>query len=222
MFDKRVTLFCGHYGSGKTFTAVNYAVSLRKLKEKVSIYDLDIVNPYYRTVDATDILSKNDVELVVSPFAETNVDIPAMNSKSYQMISDKERYAVCDIGGDDRGALALGRFREGILEENNFDFLLVLNKFRPETNTVQGALQIMEEISVAGRLPFTGIVNSSNLGNETDVDTIIDGYEFACKVAKACNLEVRFSSVRRDLISEKLNKIGKILPVDPIKYGDWL
>lgn len=222
MFDKRITLFCGHYGSGKTFTAVNYAIALRKLKEKVSIYDLDIVNPYYRTVDAMDILKKNDVELVVSPFAETNVDIPAMNSKSYQMISDKSRYAVCDIGGDDRGALALGRFKEGILEENNFDYLLVLNKFRPETNTVSGALQIMDEISRAGRIGFTGIVNSSNLGMETDVETILEGYEFANEVAKQCGLQVKFSSVRRDLINEEINKIGNILPVDPIKYGNWL
>ena len=222
MFNKRITLFCGHYGSGKTFTAVNYAISLRKLKEKVSIYDLDIVNPYYRTVDATDILQKNDVELVVSPFAETNVDIPAMNSRSYQMISDKTRFAVCDIGGDDRGALALGRFRDRILEENNFDCLLVLNKFRPETNTVQGVLQIMKEISQAGRISFTGIVNSSNLGLETHADTVIEGYKFALEVAKESNLQVKFSSVRRDLIDEKLKNIGKILPVDPIKYGSWL
>ena len=168
-----------------------------------------------------DILKKNDVELVVSPFAETNVDIPALNSKSYQMISDKSRYAVCDIGGDDRGALALGRFKEGILEENNFDCLLVLNKFRPETNTVDGALQIIDEISRAGRISFTGIVNSSNLGVETNTGTIISGYEFALQVAKASNLQVKFSSIRRDLINEEIKKIGNILPVDPIKYGNW-
>ena len=52
MFDKRVTLFMGHYGSGKTFVSVNYALALKKLGKKVSVYDLDIVNPYFRTVDA--------------------------------------------------------------------------------------------------------------------------------------------------------------------------
>ena len=221
MFDKRITVFCGHYGSGKTFTAVNYALSLRKLKEKVSVYDLDIVNPYYRTVDALDILEKGGVELVVSPFAETNVDIPAMNSKSYQMISDKSRYAVCDIGGDDRGAYALGRFREGILEENDYDCLLVLNKCRPETSSVDGAMQILEEITIAGRLPFTGIVNSTNLGNDTTEDIVLSGYEFALKVAKKSGLPLKFSSVRRDLINENIKKIGEILPIDPIKYGSW-
>ena len=128
MFDKRVTVFMGHYGSGKTFVAVNYAVALARLNKQVSIYDLDIVNPYFRTVDAENTLSKAGVELVVSPFAETNVDIPAMNAKSYKMIADKTRYAVADIGGDDRGALALGRFAQGIKDENNYDVLFVVNK----------------------------------------------------------------------------------------------
>ena len=103
MFNKRVNLFMGHYGSGKTTVAVNYAIALARLKNKVSIYDLDIVNPYYRTVDALNMLDAEGVDLVVSPFAETNVDIPAMNSASYKMIDDLSRFAVVDIGGDDRG-----------------------------------------------------------------------------------------------------------------------
>ena len=120
MFDKRITVFMGHYGSGKTFVAVNYAIALAKQNKAVSIYDLDIVNPYFRTVDAQKTLADVGVELVVSPFAETNVDLPAMNARSYQMIDDVSRFAVADIGGDDRGALALGRFREGIIKENNY------------------------------------------------------------------------------------------------------
>ena len=87
--------------------------------------DLDIVNPYFRTVDAEKTLEKAGVELIVSPYAETNVDIPAMNAASYKMTDDKTRYAVLDIGGDERGALALGRFSEGIVKENNFECLFV-------------------------------------------------------------------------------------------------
>ena len=146
MFNKRVNLFMGHYGSGKTTVAVNYAISLARLKNKVSIYDLDIVNPYYRTVDALGMLEAEGVDLVVSPFAETNVDIPAMNSASYKMIDDLSRFAVVDIGGDDRGALALGRFSKKIKEEKNFEAYMVVNKFRPETKDLSGVLSVMEEI----------------------------------------------------------------------------
>ena len=88
MFDKRVNVFMGHYGSGKTFVAVNYAIALKRQGKQVSIYDLDIVNPYFRTVDALNTLEKEGVELVVSPFAETNVDIPAMSAKTYKMVDD--------------------------------------------------------------------------------------------------------------------------------------
>ena len=102
----------GHYGSGKTFTAVNYALALARKGLPVSIYDMDIVNPYFRTVDAAKELERAGVELIVSPYAETNVDIPAMNAASYKMADDKTRYAVLDVGGDERGALALGRFYE--------------------------------------------------------------------------------------------------------------
>ena len=221
MFNKRVNVFMGHYGSGKTFVAVNFALALAKAKKPVSIYDLDIVNPYFRTVDAQNKLQEAGVELVVSPFAGTNVDSPAMNAKSYKMLDDKSRFAVTDIGGDDRGALALGRFAERIKEENDYEALLVINKFRPETRDVDGVLAIKEEIERSGKLPFTAIVNNANMGDETDENTIIQGYEFVQEISKITGLPVKFTAVRKDLINGEISKIKRILPITPIKYGDW-
>lgn len=222
MFDKRVTVFMGNYGSGKTFVAVNYARALARAKKTVSIYDLDIVNPYFRTVDALDLLKKDGVELVVSPFAETNVDIPAMNAKSYKMLDDLSRFAVVDLGGDDRGALALGRFRDGLKKEDNYDALFVVNNCRPETRSIEGALTIKSEIEATGKLPFTGIVNNANLGNETTVDTILNGLDFVNELSRVTNLPVKFTAVRSDLICDEIRKIENVLPIEPIKYGDWL
>ncbi len=223
MDSKRITVFMGHYGSGKTFCAVNYAIMLARKKLPVSIYDLDIVNPYFRTVDALKTLEKEGVELVVSPFAETNVDIPAMNAKSYKMLDDKSRFAVADIGGDDRGALALGRFNERIKKENDYDALWVVNRFRPETRDIEGALEIKAEIESTGKLAFTGIVNNANLGLDTTEEDILSGLKFCDELSKITGLPIKFTSVREDLITENLkNKIKDILPVVPIKYGDWL
>ena len=220
---KRISLFLGHYGSGKTFVSVNYALMLKELGKKVSIYDLDIVNPYFRTVDALELLTKHGIELVVSPFAESNVDIPAMNSASYKMIDDKSSNAVVDVGGDDRGALALGRFVDNIISENNFDVFFVLNKFRPETRTLDGALEIMKEIEYASKIKFTAIVNNGNLGNLTDEQTILEGFSFASEFSKKVKLPVKFTAIRKDLITQSLKeKIKEILPVKPIKYGNWL
>ena len=180
MLYKRVTIFSGHYGSGKTNVAVNYDVQLKQTENKVCIYDLDIVNPYFRTVDATETLDRHGIELVVSPYAETNVDIPAMNAKSYKMVDDKESFAVIDLGGDDRGALALGRFTEKIKKENNYDFLAVINRFRPETRTEDDAVSVMKEIEAVAKIEFTGIVNNSNLGVDTTESDVLSGEEF-CK-----------------------------------------
>ena len=222
MFGKRVTVFMGHYGSGKTFVAVNYALALAKLGRKVGIYDLDIVNPYFRTVDAEAILKAEGIELIVSPYAETNVDIPAMNARSYKMVDDRESYAVADIGGDDRGALALGRFRDKIVEENNYDALLVLNPYRPETRTVEGTLEIIKEIEAAGKLPFTGIVNNANLGDETTTVDVLKGLEFARRVSEESGLPLAFTSVRKDLRNLIKEEIGEVLTVEPVKYGNWI
>ena len=49
---KRITLFAGHYGSGKTNIAVNLAGHLKKSRDRVAIADIDIVNPYFRTRDS--------------------------------------------------------------------------------------------------------------------------------------------------------------------------
>lgn len=221
MFDKRITLFMGHYGSGKTFVSVNYALRVKELGKKVSIYDLDVVNPYFRTVDARERLEKGGVNLVVSPYAETNVDIPAINAASYRMFGDRNEYAVIDIGGDDRGALALGRFSGKIKEENDYDALLVLNMFRPETRDLNGAICVIEEIERAGRLPFTGIVSNSNLGEDTTEKNILDGLEFAEKLFEKTKLPIVFTAVKRDLIKGEIAKLTNVLPVDPIKYGNW-
>lgn len=223
MFDKRVTIFMGHYGSGKTFVSVNYAIALAQQGKTVSIYDLDIVNPYFRTIDAKNKLASAGVELVVSKFAQTNVDIPAMNAKSYQMIDNKSRYAVADIGGDDRGALALGRFSEKLKQDGDYDALWVVNKFRPETRDIEGALELKAEIESTAKLSFTGIVNNANLGIETTEQTIFSGVDFTAKLAEITGIPVKFTSVRKDLITEKIKeKIKNILPVEPIKYGDWV
>ena len=167
MQHKRLTLFAGHYGSGKTNIAVNYALALAKEGKKVCIADLDIVNPYFRTADSKQVLEEAGIDLISPQFANSNVDLPALPAASYRLVQDKETYGVMDIGGDDRGAYALGRFAPFIKEENDYRMVFVFNGFRPLTRTAEDALEIMREIEAACGLKFTCIINNSNLGSET-------------------------------------------------------
>ena len=114
---KRITLFAGHYGSGKTNIAVNFAFDLRKKGLPVIIADLDIVNPYFRTADSRNELQEAGIELIAPEFANTNLDIPALPKELYRVTAEKDKHVVLDIGGDDSGAVALGRLTPDILKE---------------------------------------------------------------------------------------------------------
>ena len=220
-FSRRVTIFSGHYGSGKTNASVAYALALRAHGKRVNAFDLDVVNPYFRTKDAAETLEKNGVGLISSPYANTNVDIPAMPAEFYRITDDRTRFAVVDVGGDDRGALALGRFREGIISEGDYSFLYVLNRFRPETRDLEGAVRVFEEIEKASGMKFTGVAGSPNLGRDTTAETVNESLFFAEEFAEKVGLKVEFTCVLRHLC----DKIGidkkLILPISPISTGDW-
>ena len=182
---KRLTLFAGHYGSGKTNIAVNYALQLAKEGKKVCVADLDIVNPYFRTKDSAHVLHEAGVELISPQFANTNVDLPALPAESYRLVQDKSTWGVMDIGGDDRGAYALGRFTPFILEENNYRMAFVVNFCRPLTTTAEEALEVMGEIEAACGMKFSCIVHNTNLGPETTVQTVTDATE---KLNRLCSM----------------------------------
>ena len=178
MNDKRLTLFAGHYGSGKTNIAVNYAISLAKRGKRVCIADLDIVNPYFRTKDSEGELSEHGISLISPRYANTNVDLPALPAESYRLVQDKSTYGIMDIGGDDRGAYALGRFVPAIKAEDDYRMAFVVNCYRPLTSTPEDTVEIMREIEKACGLNFTCIVNNSNLGEETTAETVRGSLEF--------------------------------------------
>lgn len=203
MNHKRITLFAGHYGSGKTNIAVNYALKLKETGQDVVIADLDIVNPYFRTKDSSDELSAAGIELISPEFANSNVDLPALPASLYGVVQNKNRLAVLDIGGDDRGAYALGRYAPYILEEGDYEMVFVANFMRPLTQTAEQALEVMREIEAAGRIPFTAIVNNTNLGNLTDAETVLNSYEEACRLSELSGLPILFTSAEKS-VADKL------------------
>jgi len=202
MEHKRLTLFAGHYGSGKTNIAVNYAISLANEGKQVCIADLDIVNPYFRTADSAKELKNAGVELISPQFANSNVDLPALPAEAYRLVQNKSLYGVMDIGGDDRGAYALGRYVPYIKEENNYRMIFVANCCRPLTRTAEEALEVMAEIEAACNLKFTDIVNNSNLGPMTDPDVIRDSQAFIAELCERSGLPLYFTAVRQDLAKQ--------------------
>lgn len=221
MRTKRVTLLAGHYGSGKTNIAVNLAMKQKREGFDVTVADLDIVNPYYRTKDSEEELKAAGIPLISSPFANSNVDLPALPQELYRIVDETDTHMVVDIGGDDRGAYALGRFAQKLKDENDYEMILVINKYRPLTADEKDAVAIMKEIEEAGHLPFTAIVNNSNLGKETTAEDVLNSVPYAEKMAKDTGLPLLLTTVREDLLPELEGKIDPLMGMKLQKSRLW-
>ncbi len=213
MKPKRLTLFAGHYGSGKTNIALNYARYLHKQGYPVTIADLDIVNPYFRTKDNEKQLASEGINLICSPFANSNLDVPAMPKETYALIDSRTEYGVLDIGGDDRGALALGRYTPEIKEENNYEMLLVVNRSRPLTRTPEDTEVVMREIEAACGLQFTGIVNNTNLGQQTSAQDVLESVSYADAISRHINLPVFMTCCADYLYRSLEDQIENLFPL---------
>ncbi|MGN0517332.1 MAG: hypothetical protein ACI4II_01245 [Acutalibacteraceae bacterium] len=211
---KRITLIMGHYGSGKTNIAVNMALDMRKKGLNTCIADLDIVNPYFRAKDSLKDFEEAGIRFICSDYANSNLDIPALPPDLYAITDDKSLYAVLDIGGDDRGALVLGRLVPSILAEDNYDMLMVINKYRPLTRDAESALEVMREMEYACGMRFTGIINNSNLGAETTADDVLDSLKYAEEISRLTNLPIAYTTVEARLYDELNGKISNIMPLN--------
>ena len=217
MEHKRLTLFAGHYGSGKTNIAVNYAIILAKEGKKVCIGDLDIVNPYFRTADSKKELENAGVTLISPQFANSNVDLPALPAEAYRLVEDKSVYGIMDIGGDDRGAYALGRYVPAIKQEGNYRMVFVANCYRPLTRTPEEALEVMREIETACGLLFTDIINNSNLGPETTAQTVLSSLPYVENLSRLSGLPI-FAHTAELSVTAELD--GKLQPVIPLRLQE--
>ena len=198
---KRLNIITGHYGSGKTEFAINLAISAKKCYNRSVIADLDIVNPYFRTNDAAQMLKKHGVELIASDYASTNVDIPSLPAAVASAFDIPDRFVVLDVGGDDDGACVLGRYQPKIMQEP-YEMFLVINTKRPLTATAKDILNLKEQIEYASRLSVTGLVNNTNLGYEASVDDLLEGQKIVEEVAAASGLPILYVTGKKEILDQ--------------------
>lgn len=217
--ERRVTVVCGHYGTGKTNLSINLALDCARRGEDVSLVDLDVVNPYFRSTDYADVLTENGVRVVGPNFANTNLDTPSLPAAVRSTIAEGSRVIV-DVGGDDAGATALGVYYRTLAEAEP-DLIYVVNRYRSMTTHADEAVQILAEIEAMSHLKATCVANNSHLKRETTEATILDSMGFAEEVASATGLPLRFTTAPRGLDFSQLNKIPDIYPVDVLVRAPW-
>ncbi len=161
------------------------------------------------------------MSLISPQFANSNVDLPALPAEAYRLVEDRSLHAVMDIGGDDRGAYALGRYTPFILEEGDYRMAFVANPCRPLTRTPEEALAVMREIEAAGGLPFTAIVNNANLAHETTAETVLAAVPYMERLSELSGLPVWMTSAEEAVAERLAGRIPRLLPMKlQAKYFD--
>ncbi len=187
----------GHYGCGKTNFTINLAFDYVKAGRKVTVVDMDLINPYFRTSDFKQILEEKGIEVITPVFGATNLDIPSLPTAMYG-IFEKKDVVIVDVGGDDAGATVLGRFRPQF-ETVDYDMLYVVNRFRSMSTDLDEAVEVLGEIEAVSGLKPTYIVNNSHMMYDTNQAVFDEGVAFADSVAKKTSLPVICNTVQRDL-----------------------
>ena len=219
---KSINIICGHYGSGKTNFSLNLALRKKREGKTVDIVDLDIVNPYFRTADYKDFLVDNGIRVISPASAGTTLDAPALTSEIYSVFDDVDGYTVIDVGGDDVGASALGRFSKLIKAlPEPYEMIFVINKFRSMISEPEDAIEIMREIEAASRLNVTGIVNNSHLATITTAEDILGSLDYAKATAELAGLPLLATTAPANLAPELEGRVENLLPVEVIVKLPW-
>lgn len=193
MPDQRITVICGHYGCGKTNLALNLALEAADAGGRVTLADLDVVNPYFRSYEYQKLLEDKGVRVIAPVFAGTTLDTPTLSPALFSLFEAEAGRVFIDAGGDDVGATALGGLRAQ-LEQAGYQMIYVVNRYRILTHTALEAAALLREIESACRLRATGIVNNSHLGVETTCQSLQEALPFAQETAAITNLPLLYST----------------------------
>ena len=221
--DKRIRIIVGHYGSGKTEFTINYAVQLAAVSSNVAIADLDIVNVYFRSREKADLLAQKGIKVISSSLGHiTTLDIPALSAGIAAPLQDDTCDVVLDVGGDAVGARVLARFKSEI-EKREYDMFCVLNAYREQTQTAEGAIEHIKAIEATTGLTVTGIINNTHLLKETKIKDVMQGQELAESVSQKLDIPVKYTAVLKNLVDQLPKDLqGQIFPISLYMREDWM
>ena len=221
--DKRIRLFIGHYGSGKSEVSINYVTKLREQVEgEVALADLDVVNVYFRSREKKDIMKDLGITPIDSSINTTTLDLPAVSAEIMRPLNDKSVNYVIDVGGDNVGGKVVGRFANQF-NSNDYDMFYVVNANREKTQTAKEVLQYIDAIEATSKLMVTGLINNTHMLKETTVEDVLKGQYVAREVSKIRNIPIKYISCLESIV-DKLPKDleGDILPMKLYLREEWM
>lgn len=196
----KLIVITGGFGSGKSEFAINLALQLPDQPPRVLV-DLDLVNTYFRSREACEVLEENNIKLICPSQQIAFSDLPIAGPGIREIISNLDYQVIIDVGGDDIGAIPLGSYQQGIAHTPHV-FLLVVNPFRPFTSTKAGIIKMKEAIEAASGLYVTGIISNPHTGPATTWEQVKSRHPIVVDAAQEMGLPVLELMVLTDLYQE--------------------
>jgi RecA/RadA recombinase len=225
MFDPwktgRIKAVVGHYGSGKTEIALALAFQAADGGRVVKVADLDIVNPFFRSAEQEKALAARGVGLIAPPYALTGVDLPVLPAEVQSVFDDSSIRAVLDVGGEEAGAAALGRYKPQF-ERTGYELFYVVNVFRPFSEDEDQIIRQMERIARRARLTLTGLINNGNLGPWTTAEHLLEGQAILQKVSERTGVPVVAVAGEARVLASAGNLSAPVIPLHLMLKPEWM
>lgn len=223
---KRINIFVGNYGSGKTELSINAALLLKRQYPEVVLADIDIVNPYFRSSEHKQMLEKAGIKVMMPEYANTNVDLPTL-PHGVASVFDGAAYAVLDCGGDPAGATALGSLKPHVVKaQQDMEVYFVVNACRPLQSTLAETLNMVRVIEHVSRVKVTALINNTNLGRETTANELCLGQEITLAVSETLNIPIAYISGTKEVLAayQKIDPQAKekLFPIEIFTRPYWL
>ena len=218
----RYIVVTGNYGSGKTEFSLNMAVQSARAGTKTTMVDLDIVNPYFRSGEKADFLEKSGIRVLMPTYAMTTVDIPALPAEIQSVFEVPSDHVFFDVGGDDTGAAALGRYYPSFIKNRgNTLTLMVINCMRPLTMEKDQILELAERIENRGRLSIDLLINNTNLADQTTPEMVERGEQIVLACAAEKGIPQIYTSGMKPVL-EKCRLHTPVIPVERFMVPEWM
>ena len=219
--EARFLVLTGNYGSGKTEIALNLALNLAR-RERTTLVDLDIVNPYFRSGEKAEELKQAGIRVLMPTFALTTVDIPALPAEIQSVFEMPSDRVIMDVGGDDTGAAALGRYYPSFMSHREETLVsLVINGMRPLTGEKEDVLDLARRIQTRGRLRIDLMINNTNLADETTPEMVEAGERLTMDCADALGVQ-RVMTAGMPEVLEKCRLHTPVISIRRQMKPEWM